>query len=103
MRGAITRHDAFGVNFMAREDDSLATTFTQGLFQLAINPWAGVDTQCAARPAPYNYSFSMRAMQCAPTISLCFLSSVDYFCNSEYLYSYVRFAFHAPSMKVHAH
>lgn len=65
-RGEITRFDDFGVNFIDREDDSLVTSNTRGTWKIAINPWAGVDTQCSSRPAPLNMTFSTKALQCSP-------------------------------------
>jgi plastocyanin len=65
-RGEITRHDDFGQSFIDREDDSLATTGTQGSLSIAINPWSGVDVACDARPQPLNTSFSVKALQCSP-------------------------------------
>ena len=65
-RGEITRHDDHGANFIHREDDSLTTTFTQGTWKVAINPFANIDTMCAARPHPRNTSLTTKAMQCSP-------------------------------------
>ena len=66
-RGDITRNDAFGVSMMAREDESLQSTYPGGLFKIAINPWYGVDT-CAARPAPSTFQFTTQAHGCPPSI-----------------------------------
>ena len=66
VRGEITRHDDFGQSFIDREDDSMATTGTQGSLSIAINPWSGVDVTCDIRPTPLNTSFSIKALQCSP-------------------------------------
>jgi len=76
LRGEITRHDAFGTTFVDRRDDSLVTSGYGGTFNVAINPWSGVNTThpplaIDERPTPLNTSLTVKALQCSP-----------YMCNS---------------------
>eukprot|EP00035_Acanthoeca_spectabilis_P007825 m.144226 g.144226 ORF g.144226 m.144226 type:complete len:4359 (-) comp14100_c0_seq10:3061-16137(-) len=60
---ALTRNAPFGNARILREDDSLRTTGTKGLWDISINPWSGVNLT-SSNPMKLHF----QALQCGPNM-----------------------------------